>query len=147
VQNEKHHSDLVKLLQNLERNKTLKALVEIEPDEHGKVRRRGSAAKQQPNAARDEELPLTLTTGDIKRAIEPLRAEAKACGAEHGAAADTSVRVKLRIIGATGLVESAYPQSPHDTGSLGRCVADVLAKARFPRFQKPGLGLVYPIRM
>ncbi|HET6584379.1 MAG TPA: hypothetical protein VFG69_13050 [Nannocystaceae bacterium] len=97
--------------------------------------------------APDDELPQVLTASDIKAAMAPVKASAKACGAKHEAPAGTIVKIKLRVEGATGRVTSPVAQSPHAGTELGRCVADAVAKAQFPRFRKAWLGVVYPFTM
>ncbi len=92
-----------------------------------------------------ERLPDTLTTAQVKQGIAPTKASARRCFDQHGAAHGERVVIKLSIAGADGSVSSAVPQQPHEATSLGRCVAAALAKARFPRFRKASLGVLYPV--
>lgn len=91
-------------------------------------------------------LPETLTSGDIKAAVAPWKAEARACGPKHGGLAGERISVKLAIEGATGKVRANATGSNLNT-PLGRCVAAVLSKAIFPRFRKASIGVLYPIRL
>lgn len=100
-----------------------------------------------PASAGTSELPRTPTSAQVKRALQSRFGPAKTCGPAHGATSGETVKIKLSIEGATGRVTNATPQSPHDTGTLGACVAEALAEARFPRFQLPSMGVVVPVRM
>jgi len=53
--------------------------------------------------------------------------------------------VKLSIEGDSGKVTSATPMTPHDSGALGKCVSDALAKTVFPRFKSSVQGTTYPV--
>lgn len=155
------HDDLVRLLQNIERNKTLKALVKLRDEE---PKQPASRAAREPNAeldvdcildptlskcmkGTDSDLPDTLTTTEVKQGVQPVKAQARACGPTHEAAAGETVAIKLSVAGATGRVTSAVAQSPHRGTALGQCVADALANARFRRFRNASLGIVYPVSM
>lgn len=105
------------------------------------------AVPQGDDPPQGDDLPDVLNATDIKAAIQKVEAQAKACGPEHGAKSGEKVKIKLTLEGATGRVTATFAQSPHDETELGRCVADVLATARFPRFRKPRLGVVYPVTM
>ncbi|MEM6293382.1 MAG: hypothetical protein AAGA54_19070 [Myxococcota bacterium] len=100
-----------------------------------------------PKASRDDARPAKLTSSEVRDGIAPLKEKALACGRTHGAPENTKVKMKLAIAGATGRVTSAKPQAPWADTPLGRCVADVLKTARFPRFTKRSLGVLYPIRV
>jgi hypothetical protein len=90
-------------------------------------------------------LPDKPSTAQIRTALAGPKAKAKTCGPTHRAAAGTAVRVKLSIDGGTGKVTQATPLPPHAT-ALGRCIAEQLGRATFPRFAKPAIGVVYTIR-
>lgn len=95
----------------------------------------------------DAHLPNKLSQNDIRGAVNTVKSKAKACGSQHGASSGETVRVKLSIEGATGKVLSASPISPHDSSALGKCVADVLSSATFPRFKSQQQGTTYPVTM
>ena len=123
-------------------------------NEHKKARAAGRTSPEQDEAAenveaaaRASDLPERPTAQDVKDALAKLKGAAKACGVQHGATPGETVKIKLSIAGATGRVTSSTAQSPHAGTELGRCVAEVLADARFPRFRKPSIGVVYPVVM
>jgi len=123
-------------------------------NEHEKARAAGRTSPEQDEAAenveaaaRANDLPESPTAQEVKDALAPLKGAAKACGVQHGATSGETVKIKLSIEGATGRVTSSTAQSPHAGTELGRCVAEVLANARFPRFRKPSIGVVYPVAM
>ena len=95
----------------------------------------------------DPALPEKLSTADIRAGVGPVKAAAKHCGVTHGAARGEKVKVKLSVSGKTGRVTKATAQAPHTHTPLGNCVAQALAKARFKRFRKATLGVVYPVTM
>lgn len=95
--------------------------------------------------AADSHLPQTLSAAQVREAVAVVKPTAQACGPKHHAAVGTRVKVKLSVSGKTGRVLSAHAQDPWDGKPLGGCVAKALSKARFPRFQKDQLGVVYPI--
>lgn len=98
-------------------------------------------------AAADSNLPASLTSPDIRAGVAPYKSAAKSCGGKHGASKGTKVKVKLSITGATGTVASATAEAPHKGTPLGNCVAAAVKKAKFKKFQKSQLGVVYPITM
>lgn len=100
-----------------------------------------------PVASDDDGLPETLTTADIKAAIAMVKENAQRCGRQYGAQTDEKVKVKLRIAGDTGLVTQSIAIGAHADTELGECVARAIEAARFPRFRKPFLGVVYPVVM
>ncbi len=57
------------------------------------------------------------------------------------------MRVQLSIEGSTGAVVSAEPQGEHAHDPLGRCVAQALARATFPRFVAKRMGTLYSVRL
>ncbi|MCR9162139.1 MAG: hypothetical protein ACE37F_28775 [Nannocystaceae bacterium] len=89
----------------------------------------------------------TLSTSEVRRGIAKVRARAIACGSAHGLEAKTTVKVKLRIAGSTGRVTRAQSLTPWASTPLGACVATAVSKARFPRFGKTSMSVVYPIRI
>ena len=91
-------------------------------------------------------LPDKLTSSALRNALADAKARAGRCGEMHVAPAGTKVSVRLSIAGTTGQVTQATPQSPHDN-ALGRCVANELAQAEFPRFSAPSMGVVYSVRL
>ena len=74
-----------------------------------------------------------------------MKPAAQACGEQHAGPPGTTVKVKMSVAGKTGRVTSAVALDPWVVEPLGVCVAGVLAKARFPRFRKERLGVIYPI--
>ncbi len=111
---------------------------------------------KEPNCAGDPkapgcdggpELPATLEMQASRAAIAEVKHIAKACGSRYGAAAGVKVMVKLSIVGATGQVENATPEGVHAGTPLGRCVADALAGATFPRFRKHVVGVRFTTTM
>ncbi len=98
-------------------------------------------APRQPEADDDKPSPEVL-----KAALSKVRADAKRCGPEHGAAPGTKVEVKISIAGERGRVISAIAKPPY-ADPLGRCVADALRTAAFPTFRKPTLTLLYTVTM
>ncbi len=52
--------------------------------------------------------------------------------------------MKLSIEGDSGKVMSAEPAAPHNN-ALGQCVADQLAKTKFPRFVSAQQGTTFPV--
>lgn len=94
-----------------------------------------------------EKLPFKLGEADAIEGLGPVLPEAQRCGRRHGAAPGTTVRVKLRVEGASGRVVRATAQSPHGGTPLGDCVAGALAGAQFRRFEYPSIGIVYPLKM
>jgi hypothetical protein len=95
----------------------------------------------------DAHLADKLSQNDIRGAIGSVKSKAKACGSQHGATAGETVRVKLSIEGATGKVLSSTAISPHDSTPLGKCVAEALSGANFPRFKSQQQGTTYPVTM
>ena len=88
-----------------------------------------------------------LTQQDIKDGLEPVKADAKACGGRHGALPGEKVVVKLSIAGADGRVTHATATGPHYDTPLGKCVAEALSQARFPSFDRETIGVQYPVKM
>jgi hypothetical protein len=187
VQQKKNHLELMKLLGDIDRNRTLKGLlkqpfeagashediatllqdIERDPELMDKIR----AGEKRPQAPpkekeldvdcildpttekcldggpRGERLPDTLTTKQIKAAMAKVKPRVKACAAEHHATPGERVKIKLSISGDTGRVTSVHAEVPHDDTALGRCIAEAVEGARFQRFRKPWLGVVYPFDM
>ncbi len=108
-----------------------------------------SSSKPSSGASKpaDPNLPVTLTSSDIRDGVAPHKAAAKSCGGKHGASPGTKVKVKLSISGSTGTVSSAAAQAPHNGTPLGNCVAAAVKKSKFKKFQKSTLGAVYPFTM
>ncbi len=89
----------------------------------------------------------SLTQQQIKDGIGAVKADAKACGRRHGALPGDKVGVKLSISGADGRVTRAVALGKHHGTPLGKCVAEALSQARFPRFEKASIGVQYPVTM
>ncbi len=107
---------------------------------------RASAKKRAADTQHvQDDLPEKLAMPDVRTALRPVKAAARACARQHGASPGTKVRVKLSIEGATGLVLSAAPLGEHADSPLGRCVAAKFGAAKFPRFRAKRMGLTYPI--
>jgi hypothetical protein len=102
---------------------------------------------KEPETEESGKLPDKLTIEQVKEGFSKVEAEARACGKQHDAAPGTKVKIKVTIGGATGEVRSAVAVGPHADTRLGRCVADAAREARFPRFAKSVMGVVYPFTM
>lgn len=100
-----------------------------------------------PKAARrpDTSMPRTLSAAEIRKGVANVKAEALACGKEHGVEAGTVVKVRFGVRGKTGQVSEARAVSPWRSTPLGACVATAISKASFPRFRKDTLSAVYPV--
>ena len=94
-----------------------------------------------------EDLPETLSQIAMRNGFSKVRAAAKACGPKHGAAAGSSVEVKVSIAGGTGAVMSANALGDHAGSALGTCVANALRDAKFDRFAKSQIGIKYTVRL
>jgi hypothetical protein len=94
-----------------------------------------------------ENLPETLSQIAMRTGFSQVRAAAKACGPKHGAAAGSSVEVKVSIAGGTGSVMAANALGEHAGSALGKCVANALEQAKFERFAKSQIGLKYTVRL
>jgi hypothetical protein len=127
------------------------AALEYEERRHEGVRKRRNAAprRAEPHeaVAQDDELPDTLTTNDIKVAMDRIKPAAKACGKKHKAAPREIVKIKLSIAGTTGRPTSVNALDDHKDTALGDCIVELVKTARFPRFRKPALGVIYPFSM
>lgn len=97
-------------------------------------------------AAANEDRPQRLSMSQVRAGIAPRKRAAVACGERHGARGER-VLVKLSISGATGKVTSATAVGEHAGTDVGRCVADALGRAVFPRFEKTSMGVQYPVRL
>lgn len=95
----------------------------------------------------DESLPPRPSRQQIRAALRPIIDRARACGSEHDAASGSLVRVRMTIEGGTGHVQKAHADAPHTDTLLGRCVAEAVLEARFPRFRGRPMGLQYSFRM
>ncbi len=95
----------------------------------------------------DKTLPDKLSESDVRSGVSPVKGQAKACGAKHGVAPGTVVRVKLSIEGETGKVLSASAMGEHAGTPVGNCVADALKDAKFRRFKSGQQGTTYPVTM
>jgi len=143
VRSPKPHDDLVRVMQEVERGEVPKPpekQLDVDCILDPKIDKCLGAPEKTG-------LPHTLNTTRVREAIAPAKPNAKACGAEHGATPGEKVKVKLTISGATGRVVSSVAMDEHAGTPLGHCVAEALGAARFPRFQKPSLGVVYPVTM
>lgn len=104
----------------------------------------GCAGK--PTTARSAATPgYTLSSHDVRAGIAPVKANARACGVEHGAEPGAEVRVKFVVFGPTGRVKSAEAMSPWTGTPLGECVTAAIAEAQFRRCEAETIGVVYPI--
>jgi hypothetical protein len=92
-----------------------------------------------------EDLPDKLSTHALRQGLAAAKPAAKQCGPRLGAAPGTKIAIKLSIAGATGRVVSATPQGAEAGTALGRCVANALSEAEFPRFSAQRQGVVYPV--
>ncbi len=94
-----------------------------------------------------EPLPNTLSSAEVRKGVAPIKAEALACAKGRDVPEGTRVKVKMTIRGATGRVSAATAIPPWSGTSLGECVAEAVSKARFPRFKKNQLGVMYPFAL
>lgn len=92
----------------------------------------------------DSDLPATLSSADIRAGMAPIKSKVRACGEAHDAPAHAKVKVKLGVSGKTGRVLNAAAMAPWVGKPLGTCVEAVVRKAKFPKFRKERLGVVYP---
>jgi hypothetical protein len=92
-------------------------------------------------------VPEKLTTTQLKAGFSGIKSDAKKCGAQHGAAAGTSVKVHVSIEGATGKVTEVRAIGEHAGTPLGSCVEDAVRKAQFEVFKNPSQGADYPLVM
>ncbi len=152
--------EIVRLDAVLKENARLAAERELErKNERNKTPRRGLSVEELsrlsadidrgkgllPSPVQDDELPETLSTDDIRVAMNRVKPAAKACGKQHGAAKGEMVKIKLTIDGTTGRPTTVNAQG-HAGTALGECIVEVVRTAQFPRFRKPSLGVVYPFR-
>lgn len=94
-----------------------------------------------------ESLPETLSSSDVRTGMFPIKSRVHACGRKHGAVAGDKVKVRLSILGSTGHVFKASTTGALADTPLGRCVAKAASKARFPRFKRTDVGVIYPFTM
>ena len=73
-----------------------------------------------------------LTAREVNRGLNGVQAQIKRCSARY-AVPGMKVKVRLRIVGATGRVISAEPQGSHDGSSLGVCIVRAVRKASFTK--------------
>lgn len=93
------------------------------------------------------ELPETLAAADIKAGINQIKPHVEACARTHGASSGERVKIKVTILGDTGLVTQASVVDSTLSAELEGCIVDAAYHARFPRFAKQTLGAVFPITM
>lgn len=89
----------------------------------------------------------SLSSTDIKDGIQPFKAEAKRCGPKYNVPPGTKVKVKASVSGETGRITRAKAIGEHAGTDVGKCVADALSQATFPRFAKPAVGFLYPVKL
>lgn len=114
--------------------------------------RKDAACVLDPRKCKSSPPPRTgsaqrLSTSDIKRGIDPVKATAQACGPTHGAAPGTKVAIKITIAGATGTVREAIPVGTHKGTALGECVARAAKAATFTTFVRESMGFQYAFRL
>ncbi|EDM79959.1 hypothetical protein PPSIR1_22996 [Plesiocystis pacifica SIR-1] len=94
---------------------------------------RGCEALRSPTKAAAESHGK-LDARAVARAVNPLRAEARACN-EHGALPEgAKVTVEMSVEGSTGAVLEIAPAEEHANTEVARCVSEVLREARFETF-------------
>jgi hypothetical protein len=113
----------------------------------GKKRPEEVDCEADPSHAECRGLPKRLTIEQVKQGFAKVMAKAVACGPKHGAEPGTKVKIKVMIVGATGKVSSAKAQGPRADTKLAWCVEDAAREARFPRFAKKYMGVLYPFVM
>lgn len=118
----------------------------LDPSAPGCAEKTAPKPKTSSEPAVDPNLPAKLTPAELRDGFHAVKDNAKACGPRYGASAGTKVRVKVSISGATGKVISARPENA-ENAALGKCVADALRKATFPKFGSKQLGSVYSVTM
>lgn len=92
---------------------------------------RGCDALRSPTKA---ESHGKLDARAVARAVNPLRAEARACN-EHGALPEgAKITVEMSVEGSTGTILEVTPTEEHANTEVARCVSEVLREARFETF-------------
>jgi predicted Zn finger-like uncharacterized protein len=91
--------------------------------------------------AADPSLPAKLGQAEITSGLDPVKAEAKKCGA------GTAVAIKFSVKGSTGSVISATPLEEHASTPIGKCVATAAKGAKFPKFQADQQGFTFKFRL
>lgn len=91
-------------------------------------------------------LPERLSSSDIRAGIVAVKHRAKSCGRDHDQPSGEKISIKMTISGASGRVLLARATGQYAGTDVGECVAAVFKRARFPKFAKPTLGVIYPIR-
>ncbi|MBN2360150.1 MAG: serine/threonine protein kinase [Deltaproteobacteria bacterium] len=118
---------------------------DAEPIAHRDLDAALAAADRSSQAA--DNRPRKLTVGDIERAIMRNMAGLNSCAARYRSAVPKSgVRFSL-VIRRDGRVTDAViaPASLRGTG-LDTCLADVVAKLRFPRHSEPEVRVTVPLK-
>jgi hypothetical protein len=107
----------------------------------------GATTKPKNTEVLAPKVPEKLSTTQLKEGFAGIKSSAKKCGAQHGAAAGTSVKVHVSIEGATGKVTEVRAIGEHAGTPLGSCVEDAVSKAQFEVFKNPSQGADYPLVM
>jgi hypothetical protein len=110
-------------------------------------RRSAAPAKAPPAAAPTDELPETLGTTEIKRALDAIKPQVNDCARTQGATPKLVVTIKLTVAGATGAVVSANIVKPELSAGLEQCILGAVHRAQFARFRKETLGVVFPLKL
>ncbi len=118
-------------LRNSKTGQRMKISVRLMRNGSEKFRVRLSEATQTTS-----DLPEFPSKAEIRSALKLVKPAALACPNEPG----TEIRVKLSVSGETGRVTSA-------NGGGNNCVARAFFKARFPKFKRLQLGVVYTLRV
>lgn len=107
----------------------------------------GGSTKPKNTEVLAPKLPEKLSSSQLKEGFNGIKSSAKKCGAQHGAAAGTSVKVHVSIEGSTGKVTEVRAIGEHAGTPLGSCVEDAVKDAQFQVFKNPSQGADYPLVM
>lgn len=100
-----------------------------------------------PDEGDGEALPESLTASDIKAGIDQIKPYVVDCARAHNGRSGDRVKIKLTIVGDTGMVSSASILPPELPVALDACIVAAARRATFPRFAKASMGAVFPITL
>ena len=98
-----------------------------------------SAPLRPPTAADGNDLPERPTRSQITTVLSALNGPVRFCA--NGRTGTAPVMIE---IGNDGLVRSARVTGEFAETTEGRCIEDVVRRARFPAFRAPEVRLIYP---
>lgn len=88
-------------------------------------------------------LPDAPSRSDVTSAMRSVQGNVQSCGQGKTGVAQTSVSVS----GSTGRVTSAQVGGAFAGTPTGRCIANAVKGARFPKFKRSSFSFVYPFRL